>query len=578
MATSGEVKTNEEYGSHFWVKWEQDGDQDIANNRTKIKWSCGVYCGHSFGNIAIKMYAVTINGTKVYSGGTYSYFDKGNHTLSSGTMWITHNSDGKKTFSISSFGGWLYSNHNYSSNGDNYSLTDISRKATITSASSFTSSGTLPTVNYSNPAGNSVAELVICIADNRAWEAVDYRSVSKTGTSYTFTKDDIETLKSKVETATDELEVTFVLRTKIGETLYYSSSDVVTFTLVEDDTTKPSVSMNVSLNNGSLPSAFDGLYIQGKSRLDVSLSAIGKYGATIKSYSAKIDGKTYNSDSFITDVITSSSDVDVLGYAKDSRGFTGSASSKVNVIPYSKPLVVPIGLDNAIFCYRSDGNGVRVGNSTSVWIKAKKTFYSVSGKNSCALQWRRKLITEEWNDKIHLWNDLITTADEYNALLSGEVFEKKESYTVQIRAIDDIGEYDLKTFEIPTEDVALHLGKGGKNVAVGTYCNGLPDYRFYSDWEGQFDKGLWGSSLNFNVTDVLQFPEECADGITPIIINDSTNKDNLPEGNYAYSVGIIHKRTADQYNVILMDYVAGKIAINVHLSGTWTGWKYITPQ
>ena len=126
----------------------------------------------------------------------------------------------------------------------------------------------------------------------------------------------------------------------------------------------------------------------------------------------------------------------------------------------------------------------------------------------------------------------------------------------------------------------MHLGKGGKTVSVGTYCNGLPDYRFYSDWEGQFDKGLWGTSRNFNVTDVLAFPatEDCIDGITPIIINDSTRKDNLPSGNYAYSVGIVHKRTYDQYNVILVDYVTGKIAINVHLSGTWTGWKYITPQ
>jgi hypothetical protein len=576
MATSGQLNTNTEYDSYFWVKWSQKGDQDIANNRTLVAWSCGVRCGHDFYSNAIKMSPVSINGTQVYGGGKYSNFYEGNHTIASGEMWITHEANGAKTFTISAFTGWLYSNHNYSSNGGSYTLTTIPRQATITSAPNFASNSNPPTVYYNNPAGKNVEALEICIADERAWSAfTSYRAVEKTGKSYTFLASDMEAMKNK---AINLLSFTFVLRTKIGGAWLYSVSDVLTFTMVEDNTTRPSVSMDISLNNGSLPSKFDGLYIQGKSRLDVSLSASGKYGATIKSYSAKIDGKTYNSDSFITDVITSSDGVDILGYAKDSRGFTGSASSKVNVIPYSKPLVVPIGVENAIFCYRSDGNGVRVGNSTSVWIKAKKTFYSVSGKNSCALQWRRKMITEKWNDEIHLWNDLITTADEYNALISGEVFEKKKSYTVQIRAIDDIGEYDLKTFEIPTEDVALHLGKGGKNVAVGTYCNGLPDYRFYSDWEGQFDKGLWGSSLNFNVTDVLQFPEECADGITPIIINASTNKDNLPEGNYDYCVGIIHKRTADQYNVILMDYMTGKIAINVHLSGTWTGWKYITPQ
>ena len=38
------------------------------------------------------------------------------------------------------------------------------------------------------------------------------------------------------------------------------------------------------------------------------------------------------------------------------------------------------------------------------------------------------------------------------------------------------------------------------------------------------------------------------------------NKTNLPAGDYAYSVGIVHKRAEDQYNVILVDYVSGKIA------------------
>ena len=43
MAKSGQVNTNTTYESYFWVKWEQVGNQDIANNRTQIKWTCGFY-------------------------------------------------------------------------------------------------------------------------------------------------------------------------------------------------------------------------------------------------------------------------------------------------------------------------------------------------------------------------------------------------------------------------------------------------------------------------------------------------------------------------------------------------------
>ena len=158
---------------------------------------------------------------------------------------------------------------------------------------------------------------------------------------------------------------------------------------------------------------------------------------------------------------------------------------------YSKPLVIPIDSENSILCYRSDGNGKRVGNSTSVWVKAARSYYSLGGKNTCALQYRVKPANDAWNDSTHKWADLIPgsgTVNSYDALIPSKVFALTESYTVQIMAIDDIGESDIKTFEIPTQDVALHLGKGGKKVAVGTYCTDLEDYTFYSEWKAIFDK------------------------------------------------------------------------------------------
>ena len=121
------------------------------------------------------------------------------------------------------------------------------------------------------------------------------------------------------------------------------------------------------------------------------------------------------------------------------------------------------------------------------------THYPLSGINQCKLQWRKKFTTAEWNGD-EGWSDIIentvTSPNEYNALLSGELFDLKKSYTIQIRAIDDIGEYDIKTFDIPTMDVALHLGKGGKNVSVGSYCDYSEDYTFYSEWKAIFDKDV----------------------------------------------------------------------------------------
>jgi hypothetical protein len=163
----------------------------------------------------------------------------------------------------------------------------------------------------------------------------------------------------------------------------------------------------------------------------------------------------------------------------------------MTVAPYSKPLLVPI--KNSILCYRSDDIGNRVGKSTSLWVEAKMTHYPLSSVNQCAMQWRWKESKYEWNDRSHLWNDLITSESglEYNGLIPNAVFDEKISYTIQIRAIDDIGEYDVKSFDIPTEDVALHLGRGGKNVSVGTYCDYSKEHTFYSDWDAYFDKDVY---------------------------------------------------------------------------------------
>lgn len=161
--TKGEVKTNTTYDSYFWVRWSIKETFKTSNPPvTRINWSCGVTPGHSFYLNAIKMSAVTINGTQVYAGGTYSNFtDYKEHTLGSGTLDIPHNTDGTKTFTISQFTGWLYGGYNYTGAKTDFTLPRIDTKALITSADNFNNTFLQPKVNYSNPAGYSFGA---CIA------------------------------------------------------------------------------------------------------------------------------------------------------------------------------------------------------------------------------------------------------------------------------------------------------------------------------------------------------------------------------------------------------------------------------
>ncbi len=470
---------------------------DIGANTSKISFSFVLayippYTGwdwaHS-GTVPVT-YTITINGTQ-YSGNIMKYDGVSTVTVKTGTLTVGHNDDGNKTLSFSFKVSSLSANYlpGDASASGTMSLTYIPRSATITSAADFTDTGT-PSLTFSNP-GNfpldvwlepNIDAIHLCIR----------KDISGTSGTYEWHLTDEERDQLRSKCASTECTIRYGLHTTIGNTVSSDYEDKK-FKMTENEATKPTVSMGVSLNNGNLSSAFDGLYIQGKSKVDVTLSAEGKYGATIKSYSTVVDGKTYSSDKFTSDVVQNPGSVKITGYAKDSRGFTGSAEETINVMEYSKPLVVSLASENAILCYRSDGNGKRVGNSTSVWVKAKRSYYGLGGKNTCALQYRFKPVNDEWNDSIHEWLDLIpgaVTADGYDALIPDEVFDLKTAYTVQVMAKDDIGESDIKTFEIPTQDVALHLGKGGKNVAVGTYCDYSEEHTFYSEWKAIFDKDV----------------------------------------------------------------------------------------
>ena len=497
MATSGQVNTNTTYESYFWVKWQQVGNQDIPNNRTQIAWSCGVNCGHSFLLNAVRMSAVTINGTQVYAGGTYSDFAKGDHTIASGTLWIGHNTDGAKTFTISSFTGWLYSNHNYSSNGASYSLNTIPRHATLTAAPDFTDEQN-PTITYSNPAGSAVSGIYACISLTGAKDDIAYREIPKSSGNYTFPLTEAErNVLRNATTSSNSRTVMFIVRSGISGA-WSNSAITKTLSIVNANPTFTSGMVSYADVNEAVVAVTKNnqQILQNKSIITATVGeATANKGATIKEYTLELNGvtKTASTSGAVPfGVVNSSQDITLSVTAKDSRGNTTTAKKTVNVTEYSKPLVIPLGSENAIQCYRSDGNGNRISNSTSLWIKARRSYHNISGKNGCALQLRWKTAAASWNDTAHLWSDLLsktnTAGDEYNALIPGVVFDLKEAYTVQIRAIDDIGEYEIKTFDVPTQDVALHLGKGGKNVSVGTYCDYSEDHTFYSKWKAIFDK------------------------------------------------------------------------------------------
>ena len=164
------------YALNFYVDARYTS-QNIANNTTTIETRL-----RSVHNAST--YSDDYHTFECSYANTVSYHGRWNYeteTITSGSDTVTHNNDGTKSVYIQgrvydSAWGW----NKYF--GDTVYFPSIPRQANISTAPDFTDEEN-PTVTYSNPAGNSVSELVIGLYDTAGTVAYSpYRAVNKTGT------------------------------------------------------------------------------------------------------------------------------------------------------------------------------------------------------------------------------------------------------------------------------------------------------------------------------------------------------------------------------------------------------------
>lgn len=143
---------------------------------------------------------VKINGTEVYANYRGTLDGTESTPYASGSTTVAHNADGTKsvdfsitftpTRAIDQFGDTSYAHSSiaYTMTGTEI-LEEIPKKAIILSASDFTDESN-PTITYNVPTGTVDVQAGILYSDGS--EAVPYRTISNTGSSYTFPLTDDE--------------------------------------------------------------------------------------------------------------------------------------------------------------------------------------------------------------------------------------------------------------------------------------------------------------------------------------------------------------------------------------------------
>lgn len=431
-------------------------------------------------------FSITIDGTKTSVSKTLTITENAWVTAVSATKTVSHNSDGKKSITISGTGSIPATSLTSTACSGTAQLDTIPRASALSYVANVTL-GNICTVRWTPLSKSFYYKIKFAVGDWSLTTAPIYPNTTSlyTNASYGIS---IDAAKQFPNSKTAEMRVTLYTyadkdcTNQIGD----ASSYTCTVIIPEEESTRPSITMGLSAVN-SLNSPFSSLYIQGKSSVKATFSGEGKLNATIKSYNLRVAGKDYPSP-YQSDLLQNAGKVSVVGTAYDSRGLTSSSPQEIEVIPYSKPALVPYSDENAIICRRCTSDGTYANNGTYLRIKIGRKYSKVVAdgeqKNFCLLRFRYKT---ENASSFSSWTTLLakdnTGTDKVDAVAENVVPSKTTSYIVQVGVIDDIGESATMEFNIPTDQVTVHLKNGGKGVAFGKYSETDNCVDINEEWE-----------------------------------------------------------------------------------------------
>lgn len=360
---------------------------------TSIQIKCTRYASTTYyldGTISINnVTAVTMDsqlgGHGVYVGSKDSWVTV-TGTLGS-VSGIVHNSDGTKSvpISVSVYGynvnkdkdhGW------YASGALNVTLTTIARKSSMTvpngtlgasqtitvtkQASSFTHTITYTCGDYSGQVCDKKADSSV------SWTPpMDLALQNTTGTSVA--------LSFTIETFSGSTSV----GTATAAAVYQIPASVAPY-------------MASTLSDPSGWYDYFGFYVQGQSKVGLTINANGSYGATIDSITTIFDGGTYYGASVTTNPILQTGTVTVSITAKDSRGRTVTENPSITVMAYSYPKLT------SAESFRSNADGTANPKGTHITVKFSSSVTSLSNKNGAWYKVQYKKTTESSYNTVSL--------------------------------------------------------------------------------------------------------------------------------------------------------------------------------
>lgn len=414
--------------------------QNVNNNTTTLTVKLKVRRDKS-GSTTYKTstpYSLTVDGTT--KSGNYN-FDitsisvGSSKTITTITKTLTHNTDGTyKTVSIS--GKFDLSGTTLGTGTVSTSLTvdTIPRATTPTVSASSVNMGADVTFTLNRASSDFTHTLTY------SFEGASGTIGTDIGTSKSWTVPD---LASKIPNKTSGT-CTITCTTYNGSESIGKKS--ITMTLKVPSSVKPTVSINVSEAVSKVSSTL-GVYVKNLSKLKITANGSGMSGSTITAYSIKANGVTYNTKTVETGYLTSSGAMTITATVTDSRGRTGSTSTTITVVNYSKPYITTFKAERT------------TGSNVSIVLNGGVT--NISGNTATyTLEYKKK------DDSDYTNYNISDTTSSINKTITLSDIDPNYQYTFKFTVSDPFYSTVL-TYDVGTEFTLMDFNSSGKGLALG---------------------------------------------------------------------------------------------------------------
>lgn len=474
MALSGSVNTSKYDGRYYQLSWT--ATQSVKDNTSTISWALKALGGNS-GWYAERTLKVTIAGETVYS--KTNRVERYTGTVKTGTVTITHGSDGSKSFAVNVQAAVYVTTVNCTAS-KTFTLDNIPRKSTLT-----VSNGTLGTAQTLKVTRQSSSFTHTIVAKcGSASKTICTKSAT---TSFSFTPP--QTWANQNTTGMS-VSVTYTITTYNGDTNLGSNSYTKTCAI------EPYVMQMTALHSPDEDSPtytkYNG-YVQGVSKVKFEITPVPMYGATIKSITTTVDGRTYTGSEPTTEILSGSGTLPVKIVVTDSRGTKTNRTANITVHQYTSPKITSMSV------IRSDVDGNSSSSGAYLTVKFKSEVSSLNNKNSATytVKYKKSTASSYTSKTLSDYKDKYSVTDGKCTFAA----DTGSSYNVELTVNDNLGSAKKTAVGSSIKKLWSILKKGmgfafGKVAELQNYLDVGFKTLFRDQVEFVNDKSITGTDIN----------------------------------------------------------------------------------